>query len=221
VALELAMNAIDNKILLNQLQWRYATKQFDAKRKISPQDWATLEAALVLSPSSCGLQPWKFIVVTDPGTRQKLVPVSHEQSKVAEASHLVVFAVKTEFGEKEVDAHVARVAEVRGVSIESLAPMRGMMLGVVRGMDETKRRDWESRQLYLALGTLLTTAALMGIDAAPMEGIVPAEYDALLGLAARKLTTVVACALGYRASTDAYAGLPKVRFRKEDVILHV
>jgi nitroreductase len=214
LALELAMNAIDNKILVNQLQWRYATKKFDAKRKISPQDWATLEAALVLSPSSCGLQPWKFIVVTDPGTRQKLVPVSHEQSKVAEASHLVVFAVKTEFGEKEVDAHVARVAEVRGVSIESLAPMRGMMLGVVRGMDETKRRDWESRQLYLALGALLTAAVLM-------EGIVPAAYDALLGLAARKLTTVVACALGYRASTDAYAGLPKVRFRKEDVILHV
>src|SRR5580658_7706359 len=145
------MNAIDNKILLNQLQWRYATKQFDASRKISPQDWATLESALVLSPSSCGLQPWKFIVVTDPVTRNKLVPASHGQTKVAEASHLVVFTVKTDFGEKEVEAHLARVAEVRGVSIESLAPMRGMMLGIVRGMDEMTRRDWERHQLYLAL----------------------------------------------------------------------
>ena len=215
------MNRIDSKILLNQLQWRYATKQFDANRKISPQDWATLESALVLSPSSCGLQPWKFIVVTDPATRRKLVPASHGQTKVAEASHLVIFTVKTAFGEKEVDPHLARVAEVRGVSIESLAPMRGMMMGVVRGMDEMTRRAWESHQLYLALGTLLTTAALMGIDAAPMEGIVSAEYDAILGLEAQKLTAVVACALGYRASTDAYAGQAKVRFRKEDVILYV
>jgi nitroreductase len=216
------VNKIDSQILLGQLRWRYATKQFDANHKISAQDWAALETALVLSPSSYGLQPWKFVVVSDPATRKKLVSASHGQSKVADASHVVVFTVKTDLGEKDVEAYLRHMSEVRHVSIESLAPLQAKIVGgVVRGMDEPTRRAWESRQVYLALGTLLTAAALLGIDACPMEGIVPAEYDAILGLEAQKLTTVVVCVLGFRSATDTYASLPKVRFGKEDVLLYV
>ena len=88
------MATIDSKQLLGQLNWRYATKQFDPNKKISAADWATLEEALLLTPSSGGLQPWKFIVVTDPATRAKLRPASNAQPQISDASHLVVFAAQ-------------------------------------------------------------------------------------------------------------------------------
>jgi len=91
---------------------------------------------------------------------------------------------------------------------------------VVHGMDESTRRTWESRQAYLALGTLLTAAALLGIDTSPLEDIVPAEYDIVLGLTERNLTAVVACALGYRSAADPCASLSPVHFRTEDIVLH-
>jgi nitroreductase len=216
------MNEMNSQNILGRLRWRYATKQFDPHRKISPPDWAALESALVLSPSSYGLQPWKFIVVSDPATRQKLRHVSRDQSQITDASHLVVFAIKTEIGEREVEAYLKYMCEVRHVAMESLARLRGMMVGdIVHGMDEPTRRAWESRQIYIAFGTLLTTAALLGIDACPMEGIIPAEYDAILGLPAQKLATVAACPLGYRSADDKYALLPKVRFPKEDVMIYI
>jgi nitroreductase len=216
------VNPVDHHHLLGQLCWRYATKQFDPDRKISPEDWATLEMALVLSPSSFGLQPWTFIVVSDAITRAKLMCASNGQRQIVDASHLVVFTVKTDLGEEDIDAYLRRISEVRQVPIGSLALLRAQLVGgVALGMDETSRRAWESRQVYLALGVLLTGAALLGIDACPMEDIAPAEYDATLGLKAKRLATVVVCALGYRSAGDKHASLPKVRFRTEDVLLHV
>ena len=213
---------ISSEQLLERLDWRYATKQFDPQRKIDGETWNALEEALRLSPSSGGLQPWKFIVVTDPAVREKLVPASFGQTQIRDASHLVVFAAKKNFNEADVDAHIQKTAEVRGVSTESLAGLRNMLVGgIVNAMDPAARQAWAARQSYIALGTLLTSAALLGVDATPMEGFVPAQYDAILGLAEKGLTTTVICALGFRSENDAYAGLPKVRFENEDVFLHV
>ena len=208
--------------LLGQLNWRYATKQFDPSRKISPEDWEALEEALVLSPSSGGLQPWTFVVVDDPAVREKLSPASFGQAQVKDASHLVVFTAKKNFGAADVDAHIAHTAEVRGVPVEALAPFRNMLVGgIVEAMDPVALRAWAARQACIALGNLLTSAALLGIDACPMEGFIPAQYDSILGLEERGLASVVICTLGYRAATDAYAGLPKVRFPKDSVLFHV
>jgi nitroreductase len=215
-------NAIPSRQLLDRLHWRYATKKFDPNRKISAEDWAALEEVLVLSPSSGGLQPWKFIVVTDPDIRTQLQPVSFGQTQVTDASHLVVFAAEQNFDETGVDAHIARTAEVRGVSLESLTPFRNMLVGgIVEALDQPHRQAWASRQAAIALGSLLTSAALLGIDAWPMEGFVPAQYDAILKLEEQSLTAVVVCALGYRSEDDSYASLPKVRFPKERVLAHV
>lgn len=208
--------------LLEQLNWRYATKRFDPARKISSEDWSTLEDALVLSPSSGGLQPWKFIVVADPATREKLVPASSGQSQVKNASHLVVFTIVTDFGEAEVDAHLERTAELRGVGVESLSGFREMLVGgIINAMDPTARQAWAAKQAYLALGNLLTSAALLGIDACPMGGFVPEQYDAILNLKSKGLAAVVICTLGYRAAADHYADLPKVRFAKADTLLRI
>jgi nitroreductase len=216
------MNTLDNNQLIEQLNWRYATKQFDPQRKISAHDWATLEEALVLTPSSYGLQPWKFIVVADPAIREKLVAASWGQRQVAEASHLVVFAVKKNLGEEDIDHHLNRIAEVRGVSRESITSYREMMVGsLIKGMDEAKRSLWATKQVYIALGNFLTSAALLKIDACPMEGIEPAKYDEILGLDKQGLGAVVVATAGYRAASDKYSLAKKVRFPREQVLVKI
>jgi nitroreductase len=214
--------AIDRTQLITQLQWRYATKQFDPQRKISAEDWAALEDALVLSPSSFGLQPWKFVVVNDFVTREKLMAASWRQKQIVDASHLVVFTIKKDIGEKEVDAYVDRIVELRGVPKASQSGYRDVMVGsIVKGMDDPARDNWAASQVYIALGNFLTSAALMGIDACPMEGIEPAKYNEILGLDRQNLSTIVVATAGYRAASCKYAALKKVRFPKEEVIVRV
>lgn len=206
--------------LVGKLQWRYATKEFDSTRKIPNDCWQALEESLVLTPSSYGLQPWKFVVVTDPAIREQLVSCSWRQKQPAQCSHFVVFAVNKGLTEKDVDAYLARIADVRGVTGDSLAGFRKMLTGsIVQGLSEAARLEWAIRQAYIALGNFMTSAALLGIDTCPMEGIEPAKYDQLLGLESLGYTTCVACAAGYRSSTDRYATVPKVRFLPDQVII--
>lgn len=215
------MSTISGESLLQQLSWRYATKKFDPTRKISAADWAVLEQALVLTPSSYGLQPWKFIVVTDPALKTQLRPASWNQSQVEDCSHLVVFAAQQDITEADVDRFVARIAEVRGATPESLAGYRGYMVGdLVKGPRHAIIAEWAARQAYIALGNLMTSAALLGVDACPFEGLEPAKYDEILGLTGSGFATVCACPLGYRSADDKYASVPKVRFEAKDVVVH-
>jgi nitroreductase len=207
-------------LLLAQQNWRYATKQFDPQRKIGTEDWAALEESLRLTPSSFGLQAFRIVNVADPALREKLVPVSWGQRQVAEASHFIVFAIQNNLGEADIAEYLHQIAAIRGIPVESLAMLRDMMLGsIIKGMDAAQRRVWQARQTYIALGNLMTSAALLQIDACPMEGFTPAQYDSILGLDKLNLSAVVACALGYRAATDKYAGYKKVRLPKEDLFL--
>jgi len=213
---------IPTETLLAQLQWRYATKAFDPARKISDADWAALEQALVLTPSSYGTQPYRFIVITDAATRAKLVPLSWNQRQPADCSHYVVFAAREKNTEADVDRYLARIAEVRGVPVESQAGFKRMLLGdIVNGPRGQASLEWATRQAYIALGSFMTATALLGIDACPMEGIDPAGYDEVLGLPALGYRTVVACAAGYRATGDKYATLAKVRFPASELIVRV
>lgn len=216
------MNAIDRNQLIGQLNWRYATKQFDPQRKISSEEWATLEDALVLTPSSYGLQPWKFVVVTNPAIREQLVAASHGQRQVADASHLVVFAIKKDLCERDIDSHLDRISEVRGVPREALGQFRDMMVGsLIKRLGEAERNAWATKQVYIALGNFLTSAALLGIDACPMEGVDPAKYDEILGLKKHGLSTVVAAPAGYRAATDKSSRAKKVRFARDQVLVRI
>jgi nitroreductase len=213
---------ISTEALLAQLNWRYATKTFDAARKISPGDWAALEQALILTPTSYGFQPYRFVVVSDPATRERLVPLSWGQRQAADASHFVVFAAKTSVDEADVDHYLARVVEVRGGSVDALAQLKGMLVGdIVTGPRSQQQHEWATRQAYIALGNFMTAAALLGIDTCPMEGIDPAKYDEVLGLPATGYQTVVACAAGYRAAGDKYATLPKVRYVADELFVRI
>jgi len=207
--------------LIQQLKWRYATKQFDATRQIDPATWSAMEEALVLSPSSYGLQPWKFLVVTDPALKTKLRAVSWNQAQVEDCSHHVVFLVKKDLGLPEIEHFVDRIAEVRGVSRESLAGYRGYMVSdLAEGPRAKTINEWAARQVYIALGNFMTAAAVLGVDTCPMEGLVPAKYDEILGLEGSGWATLCACPAGYRAAEDKYADAPKVRFPREELIEH-
>jgi nitroreductase len=208
--------------LLHHLQWRYATKMFDATKTIAPEIWNVLEAALVLSPSSFGLQPWKFIVITDKEVRAKLLPHSWGQKQVTECSHYVVFASIKKLCEADIDHFIAHSAKVRGSTLESLKGYRGMMVGdLIHGARSKVISEWAARQAYIALGNFMTSAALLQVDTCPMEGFVPEEYDKILGLEARGLTAAVCCAAGHRSADCKYASLPKIRFHASDVVEHI
>lgn len=205
--------------LLEALNWRYATKFFDPAKRIPDATWTALEQSVVLAPSSFGLQPYRLLVINDPATRAKLLPHAWGQKQVVDASHFVVLAARTDVKAADIDTFLQRTAEVRGVSLESLAGYRGMMAGMLLSEGfKPVAPHWAARQAYIALGNLMTAAALLGVDACPMEGLVPAEFDKVLGLAEQGYSTVVACALGYRADGDKYASLPKVRFDRANLI---
>jgi nitroreductase len=206
---------------LDALRWRYATKQFDASKKIPDATWSAIEESLALTPSSFGLQPWKFIVVRDPALRSLLLADSWNQPQVTDASHFVVLAARTDLVAADVDAWISRLAEVQGKPEESLAQLKGMICGFAEKMSDEDRRAWNIRQVYIALGQLMTTAAMLGIDTCPMEGISPTGYDRVLGLEHSGYATAVACALGYRAENDKYATMPKARFERAQVLRHL
>ena len=215
------MTTISIDTLLTQLKWRYATKKFDLTRKISAATWAALEQALVLSPSSYGLQPYRFIVVIDPKLREALKPLAWSQPQVTDASHFVVFARKTTLAEADVTKFVNMTTDSRGMPRGSLQGYYDMMVGdLVKGPRSAWVNEWTARQTYIALGNLLTAAALLGVDACPMEGLDPAKFDEVLGLPAKGYSTVCACALGYRAADDKYATAKKVRYPVEELIEH-
>jgi len=208
--------------LLNALEWRYATKRFDTTKKIPAEVWQALERALILTPTSYGLQPYRFIVLTDLEKRAELLAHSWNQQQVVECSHYVVFTARTKLTEMDVDNWIQRLAEVRQVPAGSLSAYRGMMTGdVVHGSRGKAAHEWATRQAYIALGNLMTCAAVLGVDACPMEGIVPAEYDRVLGLLNSGYATVVACALGYRSPNDAYAATPKARYDAAQLIQRI
>lgn len=213
---------IPPETLLQQLGWRYATKSFDPTQKIPADTWTALEQALILTPTSYGMQPFKFVVITDPATKEALVPHSWNQRQPADCSHFVVFAARTGNTEADVDHYLSRIATVRGGSADALGGFRKVLVGdVVHGARGQIAQEWATRQAYIALGNFMTAAALIGVDTCPMEGFLPAEYDALLGLRERGLHAAVACAAGYRAAGDKYASMPKVRLPTEELVLRV
>lgn len=218
----MVLDSISPDLVKRQLGWRYATKKFDPTRKISPEVWAVLEESLRLAPSSFGLQPWRFIVVNNPAIRAQLVEHSWGQKQVVDASHLVVLALQKDISAQDVDRYINYMAKVQGTPIENLQGFGNVIKGfLTQPPYPLNLEEWAARQVYLALGQLMTTAAFLGIDTCPMEGFIPAKYDEILGLNSTAYRSVVVCPVGYRAVDDKNAQRPKVRYEKSDVFMVV
>ena len=161
------------------MAWRYATKVFDPSRRIDDTTWAALEDALVQSPSSYGLQPWKFLEINDPALREQLRPESWNQSQITDCSHLVVFLVQRQIGAAEADRLIEKMAAVRGLDSAALATYRQMIdVDLINGARSQQIERWASNQVYIALGTFMTAAALLEVDTCAIEASIPSPMTA-------------------------------------------
>jgi nitroreductase len=204
--------------MIDALKWRYSTKRFDPKKKLKQEDIEELLEVLRLSPSSFGLQAWKFIVVEDKELREKLKVASFGQSQVTDASHLIVLTAKNEVNNKDIQEYV-RFAEIEGeLPLGSLKNFEKVILNFRESVDDNFIKEWTKKQTYIALGMLMSAAALKKIDSCPMEGFNNAEVDKILGLDKEGYSVATLCPLGYRASTDNYSKKKKIRYPKQKVI---
>jgi len=199
--------------------WRYATKKFDAAKKISTQDLNTLKEAIRLSSSSYGLQPYKVIIVENPELRTQLQPAAYGQAQVVDASHLIVFANETNVDDDTVNQYINRISETRGIPAESLAGFGDYMKGGINSMPQDVKNIWAAKQTYLALGNLLNAAAELKIDITPMEGFVPAKVNEILGLDKLNLNATLMATIGYRHEEDATQNYKKVRKSNEELFI--
>ena len=207
---------IQNQII-EALKNRYATKVFDTNKKVSDADLQTILESARLAPSSFGIEAWKFLVVNNPEIRAQLRAAGYDQPKFTDASHLIVLARRTD-SENISNELIERTAATQSKTVEDLAGLKQMVDGSIAFKTGTNTFDsWTAAQTYIALGIMVETAALMGIDSCPMEGFDAQKIDETLGLADKKLATVTILALGYTGD-DAYATLPKTRRNLEDVV---
>ena len=202
---------------LKAMNWRYAVKKFDSTKKISDKDWNVLAESLRLSPSSYGLQPWKFVVVQDSKLREELRVHSWNQSQVTDCSHYVVLTTLVNMSKDYIDSYIEDMANTRGIAKETLMGFEKMLVQNLITNPPQSVLDWSHRQSYIAMGNVMTTAALFNVDACPMEGLVPAKYDEILGLNKTDYRTVAAVALGYRHTEDKLQHQKKVRFEQNKV----
>ncbi len=203
---------------IKNLQWRYATQVYDTSKKLTDAQREIIMEALRLSPSSFGLQPWKFIHVTDAALRAKLRAAAWDQPKVTEASDLFVLAVRTDLDEAYVDHYLSVVAKDRGVSPGSLKGYKDMLMGAIN-KPKSDLIEWSSKQVYLALGVTLAAAAENRIDASPMEGFDTKQFDEVLGLPQLNLASRVMLAVGFRSPADKNQKFPRSRFSKEEIFI--
>ncbi len=206
--------------IIAALEQRYATKKFDPTKKITNEELNILLDAIRLTPTSYGLQLMKVVVVNDQKICDDLVSHSYDQMQVKDAGHLIVLCKEKNINESHIDAYIDNIALTRGVEKSQLEGYRTMMLNTVLSLDENGRNQWMEKQVYIALGNLMTVTALMGIDACPMEGFLVEKYNEILGLDQENLSAVLTIPLGYRSNDDKNATLKKVRRSISDFVIY-
>lgn len=204
---------------LNNQNWRYATKKFDATKKVSTEDLNILKEAIRMSSSSYGLQPYKVIIVENPELRAQLQPAAWGQSQIVDASHLFIFANDTNIGDDAIDELLKAMSITRETPIEALTGYGDFMKSKISTLEPAVKNIWTSKQTYLALGNLLNAAAELKIDVTPMEGFIPAQVNEILGLDKLNLNASLIATVGYRHEEDATQFYKKVRKSQEDLFI--
>ena len=205
--------------IIENLEWRYATKKFNAEKKIAKADLEILKQAVRLSASSYGLQPYHVILVENEALRTKIKAAAYNQNQITEASDLLIFATITDVGAKDVNDYIENMAAVRAIPAASLKGFEDMMNNVVTGLTPEAKENWTAKQTYIALGTLLSAAADLKIDATPMEGFNAEAVNEILNLKEKGLSATLIVTLGYRHEDDATQHLKKVRKPNEELFI--
>lgn len=202
-------------MIIKNLKDRYSVKIFNKELKIKDEDWEVMEEALLLTPSSFGLEPWKFLVITNQELKEKLKPASWGQSQISDCSHLVVFCSRKHLDEGYINASIQRIADVRGVEISSLNLYKERITEYAKHLQN--HLEYTTNQTFIALGNILTVASILNIQACPIGGFEPQKYNEILNID-KNYTASVVCAFGYKSNEDKYAITKKVRKKKEDII---
>jgi nitroreductase / dihydropteridine reductase len=204
--------------IIEQLKWRYATKNFDKTKKLTVGQLHILLESVNLSASSYGMQPFEVMVIENQDLKDRLRIVSGDQSQVSDASQLILFAARNNLSPLHVEEYMQRIMSIRNVSYDSLSDYRNRIVKSISSKSQETLLQWASRQIYIALGFLLVTAAVEEIDACPIEGFEKEMYDEILGLKEKGLSSVVMAAVGYRSADDKYQFKPKVRKSIKELI---
>lgn len=204
------MNAV-----LEALKFRHACKKFDPERKIPVDDLLTILECGRISPSSFGMEPWKFLVVQDSTLREKLRVACWDQPQITEASEVVVI--------------LARPQDVRPVTpfVQAKFARRKLPMDAMNAYMDRYRQHfekevepvmsyyaWASKQCYIALANMMTAAAASGIDTCPIEGFSKKEVEQVLDIDGEQFEVAVIFAIGYRAGEQT----PQLRESAEEII---
>jgi nitroreductase/dihydropteridine reductase len=207
--------------LVDSLNWRYACKKFDPKKKVSAENIDFLKETIRLSPSSYGLQLYKVLIIEDNELRSILRPASWNQSQITDCSHLFVFCHYTGITKKMVEEYAQLRSEVQGKSMDDTMKYIDYMYSRVGSFTSQFFDHWSSKQTYIALSNLLTACGERQIDACPIEGFEKSSYNEILGLPAQNLASSVVAAVGYRAEDEANQYNAKVRRPSKQIFEHI
>ena len=211
--------------ILDAFQYRHATKEFDATKKVSEENINFILKTANLSPSSFGFEPWHFVVVQDKALRELLKPVAWGAPlKLDTASHFVLgLSMKAPMVKHDSEYITHMMKEVKQLP-EDVIDMYSKFYREFQERDfdldsDKKLFDWASKQTYIALGNMMTSAALIGIDSCPIEGFHQEKAEALLrdkfGVDTDKYGLSFMLAFGYRKADPEF---DKSRRNFEDIV---
>ena len=207
--------------VIKQLEWRYATKKFDATKKLSKNKLNILKNAFNLTATSFGLQTISLVILEDKAIRATLVEHSYNQNQVLEASHLLVICIQNNIKKTDVNSYYKNIKTIRNTPDNILEPYRKDLEEMMSNMSVKQRQQWSKNQAYIALGNLMTICAIENIDACPMEGFISKKYDSILKLNDKGLKSVLLLPVGYRAKDNMFSTFKKVRKPIKETIIEI
>lgn len=207
--------------LLDSLKWRYATKKFDASKKVSNEDLEAIKESIQLSATSYGLQLFKTLVITDQKVKESLVEASWGQQQLADSTAVFVLANYTSVTAENIDEYINLKASTQGIPVDALSGYGDFMKNSLTNLPQEVQAAWTQKQTYIALGSALAMAGELKVDACPMEGFAADQYNEILGLTEKGLNAAVVLTVGYRHAEDETASQAKVRKSKEDLFIEI
>ena len=205
------MNVIDH------YKWRYATKKFDTKKKISDLNIELIKESISLAPTSYGLQLFKVIIVKKKEIKDDLKKASFNQSQISDASHIFVFCNSTKIEENDIDIYIKNKAAIQNKTISEISGYGDFLKDTLLKKEHNKISTWTANQDYIALSHLMTFCPSLGIDSCPIEGFEASKYNEILKLNNRNLNSTVVAAVGYRSNKDSSQYEKKIRKSNDEL----
>ncbi len=208
--------------LLDNLQWRYATKKYDSSKKVVQEDVDKIVEAARLAPTSSGLQPFRLLVISNQALKDQIVPIASGQQTVADCSHLLVFVAWNRYTEDRIDGMFDYIASERSLPASQFSAYTDRLKSGYLPKPAEQNFAHTARQAYIGLGMALAQAAELKVDSTPMEGFDNAKLDELLDLESKGLKSVLMMPIGYRDTEgDWLVNMKKVRKPKDEFVTKI